>query len=271
VANLVLIAVMVAIFGAALLLPFPKGHGAPAFPPRTRCPNRTSCFPTASPHTWPPGGPDWWHTNPAKLGGTSLTATYGPPYNTNGTPQSEWFAPANVAGVRQPIDAAQTFVLGPLAAATPTDPALAAALTTYRSASASQQAKWAAAYGNAITKVKFINGNPVVPKAADGPVPALLAAGLTLARSGGIDTDLLAQRPFYGTDFTKPPARSPQVDPRAPAHLAGLERAGDRSSGPDRPKARACRPEVMPIKHRSASRLAGHGQVVDTPSRDPTP
>ena len=30
VANLVLIAVMVVIFGAALLLPFPKGHPAPA-------------------------------------------------------------------------------------------------------------------------------------------------------------------------------------------------------------------------------------------------
>jgi hypothetical protein len=147
---------------------------------------------------------DFLATAGTELGGTSLTATYGPPYNTNGTPQSEWFAPASLAGVRQPIDAAQTFVLGPLAAAAPTDPALAAALTTYRSASASQQAKWATAYGNAITKVKFVNGNPVVPKAADGPVPALLATELTLARSGGIDTDLLAQRPFYGTDFTKP-------------------------------------------------------------------
>jgi hypothetical protein len=32
----------------------------------------------------------------------------------------------------------------------------------------------------------------------------MLAAELTLARSGAIDTDLLAQRQFYGTDFTKP-------------------------------------------------------------------
>ncbi len=106
--------------------------------------------------------------------------------------------------MRQPIDAAQTFVLGPLSAAAPTDPALAAALSAYRSAPAGQQVKWATNYGNAVTKVTFVNGNPVVPAASDGPVPVLLATELTLARSGAIDTDLLAQRPFYGTDFTKP-------------------------------------------------------------------
>jgi hypothetical protein len=43
-----------------------------------------------------------------------------------------------------------------------------------------------------------------VPAAGDGPVPALLASELTLARSGALDTDLLAQQPFYGTNFTKP-------------------------------------------------------------------
>ena len=32
----------------------------------------------------------------------------------------------------------------------------------------------------------------------------MLAAELTMARSGALDADLLAQRPFYGTDFTKP-------------------------------------------------------------------
>jgi len=35
-------------------------------------------------------------------------------------------------------------------------------------------------------------------------VPVMLATELTLARSGAIDTALLAQRPFYGSDFTKP-------------------------------------------------------------------
>ncbi len=148
---------------------------------------------------------DFLATAGTELDGSSLTATYGPPYNSNGTPQSELFAPANWAGVRQPIDAAQTFVLGPLATVAPTDPALAAALATYQAASADQQVKWAANYGKVVTKVTFDgSGNPVIAKADDGPVPVMLATELTLARSGAIDTDLLAQHPFYGTDFTKP-------------------------------------------------------------------
>jgi hypothetical protein len=32
----------------------------------------------------------------------------------------------------------------------------------------------------------------------------LVSTELTLARSGALDADLLAQHPFYGTDFTKP-------------------------------------------------------------------
>ncbi len=155
--------------------------------------------------TWAKAAPaDFLGTAASELDGTSLTATYGPPYNTNGTPQSEGFAPADWFGVTQPIDPAQTFVLGPLAVAAPTDPALAAALATYNAAPASQQAKWAANYGKAVTKVRFVNGSPVVPKADDGPVPVMLATELTMARRGAIDTDLLAQRQFYGTNFTKP-------------------------------------------------------------------
>jgi hypothetical protein len=147
---------------------------------------------------------DFLATAATELDGTSLTATYGPPYNTSGTPQSEWFAPANWAGVRQPIDAAQTFVLGPLSSAAPTDPALAAALATYKAASPGQQATWAANYGKAVTKVRFVNGTPVVPAADDGPVPVMLATELALARSGAIDASLSGAQPFYGTDFTKP-------------------------------------------------------------------
>jgi len=35
-------------------------------------------------------------------------------------------------------------------------------------------------------------------------VPAMMSGELTMARSGALDTDLLAQRQFYGTDFTRP-------------------------------------------------------------------
>jgi hypothetical protein len=147
---------------------------------------------------------DFLGTAATELNGTSETATYGPPYNTNGTPQSEAFAPANWFGVTQPIDAAQTFVVAPLAKAAPTDPQLAAALSRYNSAPAAQQNTWATNYGTAVTKVTFANGSPVVPAANDGPVPVMLAAELTLARSGALDGDLSAQQPFYGTNFTKP-------------------------------------------------------------------
>jgi len=148
---------------------------------------------------------DFVATAASELAGTSETATYGPPYNhTPGAVQSLLFAPASIAGVRQPIDAAETFVLGPLAKVAPTDPPLGAALDRYQGATASTRSAWDAAYLKAVTHVTFHNGTPVVPGAADGPVPIMLASEFTLARSGAIDGDLLANHDFYGTDFTKP-------------------------------------------------------------------
>jgi Cytochrome b(N-terminal)/b6/petB len=155
--------------------------------------------------SWVQAAPaDFLATAASELNGTSETAGYGQPYNTNGTPQSIVITPANWFGVTQPIDAAQTFVISPLSKAAPTDPALAAALAQYNAASASQQVKWATNYLAAVTKVTFSNGTPVVPAANDGPVPVMLATELSLARSGAIDADLSAQQPFYGTNFTKP-------------------------------------------------------------------
>jgi hypothetical protein len=87
--------------------------------------------------------------------------------------------------------------------AAPINPGVKAALAAYHAAPASQQMTWANNYAKAVTNVKFVGGVPVVPRANDGPVPVMLAAELALAQSGSIDTDLLAQRQFYGTDFTK--------------------------------------------------------------------
>jgi prepilin signal peptidase PulO-like enzyme (type II secretory pathway) len=147
---------------------------------------------------------DFLGTAAIELNGTSLTATYGPPYNTNGTPQSELFAPANWFGVTQPIDPAQTFVIAPLSKIAPTDSPLAAALARYDAAAPAQQLKWANSYASAVTKVKFADGSPVVPPAADGPVPIMMSNLLTMARSGGIDSALIAEQPFYGTNYTNP-------------------------------------------------------------------
>ena len=155
--------------------------------------------------TWAKIAPaDFVATAASELAGTSETATYGPPYNSNGTPQSLLFSPAKIIGVRQPIDAAQTFVLTPLEKIAPTNATLAAQLDRYRAASPATQAAWNKAYAQAVTKVTFQGGTAVVPRAADGPIPGMIATELTLARSGALDADLISNQQFYGTDFTKP-------------------------------------------------------------------
>jgi hypothetical protein len=162
--------------------------------------------PSATVASWAKTAPaDFLATAATELNGTSGTATYGPPYNNaTGSTQSLLFAPAKIPGVTQPINTAQDFVTAPLGKLAPTSPQLATALATYNAATPAQQMKWANAYLNAVTHVKFVNGTPVVPAAADGPVPVMLANELTMARSGALDADLLANRSFYGTNFTKP-------------------------------------------------------------------
>ena len=162
--------------------------------------------PPVSVGTWARLAPaDFLATAASELNGTSETATYGPPYNNqSGSVQHLLITPQTWFGVTQPVNAAQDFVIRPLTTLAPTDRALAAALAIYRAAPPAQQLKWANAYANAVTKVKFAGGSPVVPPVADGPVPVMMANELTMARSGALDTDLLAQRQFYGTNYTKP-------------------------------------------------------------------
>jgi hypothetical protein len=162
--------------------------------------------PSSTIQSWAKAAPaDFLTTAATELNGTSGSATYGPPYNnaTDGV-QKLLFAPAQVTGVTQPINNAQDFVLQPLGKLTATNPRLAAAVTAYNAAPPAQQMAWVNAYLKAVPHVKFVGGVPVVPHAADGPVPAMLATELTMARSGALDADLLANRSFYGTNFTKP-------------------------------------------------------------------
>jgi hypothetical protein len=156
----------------------------------------------------------WSHLDPSdflataatELNATSETANYGPPYNNGtGSVQRLAFSPQTWFGVTQPINAAQAFVLQPLATLAPTDPPLARALATYNAATPAQQLAWANAYATvSAAKVTATSAMPVIPAAKDGPVPVMLTAELSMARSGALDTDLLAGRTFYGTNFTKP-------------------------------------------------------------------
>jgi hypothetical protein len=156
--------------------------------------------------TWARVAPaDFLGTAASELNGTSVSSQYGPPYNNGtGSVQKLLFSPQTWFGVTQPVDAAKDFVILPLTTLAHANPATAPSLRAYLAASSAQQLNWSNAYANAVTKVKFVDGNPVVPRGNYGPVAAMMANELTLGRSGALDADLLAQQPFYGTNYTKP-------------------------------------------------------------------
>ena len=167
--------------------------------------------PSVTVQSWAHATPgDFMATSAAELAYTSETATYGPPYNNTGTPPGSGMVQKivvswqQIAGVLQPINSADTFVLSPLSTHASGDPVLSRALHRYESATKTQQRAWATAYLKVVPHVTFNHGVPSVPPAADGPVPLLMQEELTMARSGALDAALLAHNQFYGTNFTKP-------------------------------------------------------------------
>jgi hypothetical protein len=145
---------------------------------------------------------DFVATAVAELDGTSGTATYGAPYTDDPTagqkigplPLQRW------GGVTQKVDAAQAFVLGPLAAST--DAAVATALAAYRASTDQQRNAWASAYGDALAKAP--DGDPAQVAAGDyGPVPTLGTGLLAMAGQGGLDGLIQQQGGFYQTNYTR--------------------------------------------------------------------
>ncbi len=135
----------------------------------------------------------------AELAGTSGSAGYGPPYNSNA--DGQFFGPIpsqRWGGVTVPINSANDLVITPLESVVG-DTSLTTALGQWKAASADQQTAWATAYADAIDAA---NGDPASAAAGDyGPVPELGTAFLALAKSGGLE-QLLANG-FYGGDTTK--------------------------------------------------------------------
>jgi hypothetical protein len=163
--------------------------------------------PSVTIQSWAKADPvDFVTTASSELAGTSLVATYGPPYNTqNGSVQTLWFLdPQEWAGVHVATNAANDFVLERLQQYTLGDSALTDALTTYNGASSDQQTKWLTNYTNALAKATVgSDGSVVVPSGDFGPVTVMMSRMLTLARSGGLDALLLSSNHFYQTDFSK--------------------------------------------------------------------
>ncbi len=136
-----------------------------------------------------------------ELAGTTSSAGYGPPYNTNSEGQKLGPLPLQKwGGVRYPIDSAQDLVLTPLQGVTG-NAALSTALTAWKGATSAQRSTWATAYGDALAKAP--DGNPTKVASGDyGPVPVLGAGFEQLASTGGLEQQL-SRDPFYNADPTR--------------------------------------------------------------------
>jgi hypothetical protein len=151
---------------------------------------------------WAKGAPnDLIATAAGELAGTTTSAGYGAPYNTNSDGQK--LGPLSLqkwGGVRIPVDSAG-LVLRPLAGVSG-DPTLTSAVAAWKAATPTQSTKWATDYVNALAKAP--DGDPAKVATADyGPVPAMSAGLLTLAQTGGLEGILTSSGNFYGGDQTQ--------------------------------------------------------------------
>lgn len=173
------------------------------------------------------GATDFVATVVTELDGSSATAGYGPPFND--TPgASQQIGSVSLAGVAhrivgltQPINTAYDFVLTPLSRlVAPYDPKVAAAISAYEAAGGSRregapadqlasptQAKWLKNYTAALAKATVSDGQIRVAAGDYGPVPTLVQAELTIARTGALDgylhtgTAQISTDPYKATMF----------------------------------------------------------------------
>ena len=167
----------------------------------------------SSPDEHPSTIQSWSRTDPVdfvttattELDGSSTTGGYGPPYNHASDGQHMLFIrPQKWLGVSHPVNTAQDFVLAPLRAITGM-PVLQSAVSTYETASATQQAAWTSAYEKALNKASATpSGSISVPAGNYGPLTTMMPALLGFAQGGGLDGALLTSKQFYRTDYTKP-------------------------------------------------------------------
>jgi hypothetical protein len=153
--------------------------------------------------SWATSDPgDFTTTALAELDGSSTTAGYGPPYNTAAAGQE--LGPlhiARLAGVTHPIDTVDAFVLKPLSAV-PQNPAVTAAIGTWKAADSDKQTAWTGAYSTAVDKA---GGDPTKVAPGDyGPVPLMLAQLLNQAQAGSLEGQLMSEDGFYHSDYTLP-------------------------------------------------------------------
>lgn len=156
--------------------------------------------------TWSKLAPaDFVGTVVSELQGTSETAQYGPPYN-HGTKNVQKIIVSwqLLVGVHQKINPAQTFVLKPLTVLGQNNPKLLQAINIYQQASLKQKNVWLEKYEDSLSKLSFKKNIPTLPKGNYGPLPTIVDNEFIFAQSGALDANLIAQAPFYGSNYTKP-------------------------------------------------------------------
>jgi len=148
---------------------------------------------------------DFVTTASGELAGSTTSAGYGAPYNTNGDGQS-WgpIAPQKWFGVRIPVDSASAFVIEPLQRASFSNTDLGTALSTWQGAGADQQGKWLDAYTKALASATVTDGKVAVATGEYGPLPVMMSNLLGIAQAGGLDGLLVINGRFYQTDYTQP-------------------------------------------------------------------
>jgi hypothetical protein len=145
-------------------------------------------------------------TSATILAGDSSLQGYGPPYSpdTGSAQRVMGVAPADWAGVTNPIDPPRDFILQPLGRAAILNPAVGDALRTYEAATALQQQAWLKAYLAALDKATVAGGQVQLPAGEYGPVPVLMTGMLDLGRAGLLEGALAnAARLPFTLDFTR--------------------------------------------------------------------
>ena len=156
--------------------------------------------------SWSNAAPiDFANTALSELNGTSLTASYGAPYNVQPSSASQALGPLKLeywVGIHIPINTTNDFVVDPLRAL-PNQPVLDQNLAQWTGASKAQRATWVAHYTKAASGMKFIDGQVVVKTTTAGPVPVMINDLTQMARSGALDQALITGDSFYSTDYTE--------------------------------------------------------------------
>ncbi len=154
---------------------------------------------------WAADAPDTLYiATVSELAGSSESAGYGPPYNSNSDGLTIGpLALQKWGGISHPYDSAQDLVINPLTAM-PESADVTTALKQWTGASADQQTAWAGDYEAALTDEAGANGDPTaVPEGDYGPVPVLAQALVDASASGAYDSVLLAGGQFFAMDNTK--------------------------------------------------------------------